>query len=124
MAKEKCRPELVEGQQAHENIVRVYLNNCKEIEIPILDKSEFGVYILMCRDKSLYVGHSSNMGERISRHIKGEGSEYTKKKRPVQLIYCEVYNNETIAIRREKQLKGWGRKKKFLLISGQMNKNI
>jgi putative endonuclease len=85
--------------------------------MPVLSEGEFGVYMLLCDDKNFYIGYSSNIYDRLNRHVKGEASKHTRKHRPIKLVYCEVYPEEKLAIQRERQLKGWSRKKKSLLIA-------
>jgi len=69
-----------------------------------------GVYILRSgRDKSLYVGYSSDVKARIIKHQRGRVPA-TRNKRPLDLIYCELYKNKKDAMRRERFFKsGWGR---------------
>ena len=76
----------------------------------------FYVYILRCSDGSYYVGSTDNLQERIAAHNAGRGPSYTSKRRPVQLIYSERYDNNSSAVRRERQVKGWTRAKKEALI--------
>lgn len=45
-------------------------------------------------------------------------SSYTFSRRPVRLVYFEEFNDIDMAIEKEKQLKGWSRKKKEALIQG------
>lgn len=81
------------------------------------------VYILGCADKSFYVGITNNLQRRLDEHSFGinKGS-YPYDKRPVELIYHEEFTDVWEAISREKQLKGWSRKKKEALISARMDK--
>ncbi|GJQ62722.1 MAG: UPF0213 protein [Melioribacteraceae bacterium] len=76
------------------------------------------MYILECSDKSFYTGSTINLEKRLFEHQAGEGANYTKKRRPVKLIYFEECNNIADAFAREQQIKGWGRKKKIALIGG------
>lgn len=62
------------------------------------------------------------MVKRINQH-KQKQSFFTKKFLQIKLIYCEKYPNEKIAVAREKQLKGWSRPKKQLLINGKLGIN-
>jgi len=100
----------------YKKIKVAYADNLKEINPPDLKSGEGVCYILQCADGSFYVGHTSEMKKRLTRHNNGEGSVYTKIRRPVSLIYCEVYEDTNLAIQRECQLKGWSRKKKLALI--------
>ena len=76
------------------------------------------MYILLCSDNSYYTGSTKHMEQRFVQHQMGEGSNYTKKRLPVILIYYEEYDRIDEAFYREKQVQGWSRKKKELLISG------
>jgi putative endonuclease len=74
-------------------------------------------YILECRDKSFYVGSTVNLERRIFEHQEGIGANYTAKRRPVKLIYCEEYERIDDAFYREKQIQNWSKKKKLALIN-------
>jgi putative endonuclease len=74
------------------------------------------VYILKCADGQYYTGSTVNLEERIRQHQSGEGANFTRKRLPVKLIYYEIYDGIEFAFKREKQLQGWGRKKKEALI--------
>ncbi len=63
------------------------------------------VYILQSEwDGSYYIGHTNNLEERVSRHNQGR-SQYTKAKIPWKLIYHEVLNSKSEAMRREHEMK-------------------
>ena len=68
------------------------------------------VYFLLSKqDGSVYVGYSSTLKERLNEHHKGRVPA-TRDKRPLELIYCELYKNRIDAMRRERYFKsGWGR---------------
>ena len=73
-------------------------------------------YILQCNDLSYYVGVTNDLDRRLLEHNNGEDkSSYTFDKRPVIMKYYEHFVDINQAILREKQLKGWGRKKKEAL---------
>jgi putative endonuclease len=78
----------------------------------------FFVYVLRCTDGSLYVGHTSNVPERIKAHNDGRGALWTAGRRPVVLAYQEQHRSEEKAIARERQVKRWTQAKKLALISG------
>ena len=56
----------------------------------------FYVYILLCKDTSLYVGSTNNLEKRLKEHNTSKnGAHYTKIRRPVTLQYheqCETYS--------------------------------
>lgn len=76
------------------------------------------MYILECADGSFYTGSTKNLEVRLWQHQNGEGANYTKKRLPVKLVYCEPYDRVEDAFLREKQVQGWSRRKKMALIEG------
>lgn len=70
----------------------------------------FGVYIIRSRkDGSLYTGYSSDVKKRFSEHQKGQVYS-TADKRPLEILFCELYKNKEDALKRERFFKtGWGR---------------
>lgn len=80
------------------------------------------VYILLCDQKTFYVGITDDIRRRLAEH-KNKESFFTKKFFDLKLVYCEKYNNKNQAAIRERQLKGWGRTKKQMLIDGALGIN-
>ena len=78
-------------------------------------------YILQCNDNSYYSGSTNNLDLRMEEHMMGNGAEYTKKRLPVQLVYYEEYESLVDAYERERQIHGWTRRKKELLIERRFN---
>jgi len=76
-------------------------------------------YILECSDGSFYTGSTKDLEKRFWEHQNGVGANYTKRRLPVELMYYEEYSRIDEAFYREKQIQGWGRKKKFALIEGE-----
>ena len=66
--------------------------------------------------KTLYTGVTNNLARRVYEHKNKLIEGFTKKYNITRLVYFEVFNNIEDAIRREKQIKGWVRKKKIALI--------
>ncbi|CAN5131617.1 GIY-YIG nuclease family protein [soil metagenome] len=78
------------------------------------------VYILRCEDNSYYTGITNNLERRLQEHIHGlDPKAYTFFRRPVELVYRELFNDPEQAIAWEKQIKGWNRKKKEAIIAGE-----
>ena len=69
---------------------------------------------------TLYIGVTNNIERRALEHIEGAGATFTSKYKINKLVYFERYTEVLDAIKREKQLKGWKREKKVMLIN-QMN---
>jgi len=76
-------------------------------------------YLLSCSDGSYYCGATSNLARRIRDHFSGRGSGYTKKLKPVALVWYESHSDRHQATVREKQIKSWGREKKKRLADGK-----
>ena len=76
------------------------------------------VYILLCADNTLYVGHTHDLQSRFHAHQTARGARHTAKHGPVRLIYSEDHSSEQAATFRERQLKRWTRAKKLALING------
>lgn len=76
------------------------------------------VYILKCSDGSYYTGKTQNLELRIAQHQNGIYKGYTSKRRPVKLVYSQVFPTYIEAIQAERQIKGWSRAKKEALIHG------
>ena len=77
------------------------------------------VYLLFCDQKTFYVGMTDNLKNRLLEH-KNKQSFFTKKFSDLQLVYCEKHPTKYKAAKREKQIKGWSRAKKQLLINGEL----
>ncbi len=83
------------------------------------------VYILECSDKSFYTGVTNDLDRRVAEHQEGiKKIAYTYNKRPVKLVYYEIFSEPENAIAFEKQIKGWNRKKKMALINGDWNEIV
>ena len=76
------------------------------------------VYILRCRDGSLYCGWTIDIEARLAKHVDGTASKYTRARRPVMLVLSERHDSKLEAIRRERQIKQWTRARKEALVVG------
>ena len=77
---------------------------------------QYAVYILASKSRVLYIGVTNNLEYRVAQHRLGKHG-FTAKYRVFRLVYCEFTNDVNAAIAREKQLKGWLRRRKLALIS-------
>lgn len=73
-------------------------------------------YLILCKDKSFYTGVTDNLNRRFLEHSHGKGGFYTKKFKPIKIIYSEKFLTKKEALKRERQIKGWRREKKLNLI--------
>jgi len=85
--------------------------------MPRPDKPWF-VYLVRCRDGSIYTGISDDVDARVKTHNLGKGAKYTAQRRPVTLLYSEPHPNHSGARKRELQLKRWPKQKKEALAAG------
>ncbi|MBP1890083.1 putative endonuclease [Clostridium moniliforme] len=74
------------------------------------------VYIIKCKDNSLYTGWTNNLEERFKAHSEGRGAKYTKGRGPLELVYFEEYENKVDAMKREWKIKKLNKKDKLKLI--------
>ena len=74
------------------------------------------VYILSNEARTLYIGVTNNLERRLHEHKNKLINGFTKKYNLTKLVYYETTTNVWDAIAREKQLKGWVRIKKIILI--------
>ena len=74
------------------------------------------IYIVKCKDKTLYTGWTNDLDKRIKAHNDGLGAKYTKSRRPVKLVYHEEYNTKQEAMSREYAIKQMTRQEKLKLI--------
>ncbi|MGC3999886.1 MAG: GIY-YIG nuclease family protein [Anaeromyxobacter sp.] len=72
--------------------------------------------MLECADGTYYTGHTEDLEARLAEHQAGETPGYTKKRRPVELVWCAEFARRDEALERELQIKGWTRAKKQALI--------
>ena len=77
---------------------------------------QYYVYIMTNRSRTLYTGVTSNLHRRLYEHKNKLIDGFTKKYNITKLVWYEVTSEITSAISREKQIKGWLRKKKIALI--------
>ncbi len=82
-----------------------------------MEERTYFVYIMTNKmNTTLYVGVTNNIEHRTYEHKTGKGGYFTSKYKLNKLIYYEEFQYINDAIAREKELKGWSRKKKDVLI--------
>jgi putative endonuclease len=74
------------------------------------------VYILSSRSRTLYVGVTNDLLRRVEEHREGTYDSFTAKYKIHRLVYFEHFQYVRSAIQREKEIKGWLRAKKIVLI--------
>ena len=73
-------------------------------------------YIVKCADGSFYTGWTNNLEKRVRDHNVGKGAKYTKSRRPVVLVYYELFETKEEAMSRRYAIKQLNRQKKEKLI--------
>ena len=81
------------------------------------------LYMLLCDNKFFYIGITNNLIQRFNKHKNGN-TKSAKEFSLIKFVYCEKYNNKFDAAKREKQLKGWSKAKKQMLISERLGINV
>ncbi|MBP6855365.1 MAG: GIY-YIG nuclease family protein [Candidatus Pacebacteria bacterium] len=81
------------------------------------------VYMLLCDQKTFYVGITDNPQKRLNMHREGK-SFFTSKFSDIKFLYCERYLKKYEAALREKQIKGWSRAKKQMLLDHKLGYNV
>ncbi|MDD5758482.1 MAG: GIY-YIG nuclease family protein [Desulfobulbaceae bacterium] len=83
-------------------------------------KSEWLVYVVSCRDGTLYTGITTCLARRLAEHNTGRtGARYTRSRRPVNLVYSEPATCRANAAKREWQIKKMSIAQKMALITAQ-----
>ena len=75
------------------------------------------VYIVECKDGTLYTGWTNDLDERIAAHNKGGGARYTRGRGPVKLVYSECCAGRSEAQKRECAIKRLNKQQKEELIA-------
>ena len=78
--------------------------------------SNYYTYIMSNRSRTLYVGVTNNLARRVYEHKNHLIPGFTTKYNINKLVYYDIFDNPYDAISREKQIKGWLRKRKIMLI--------
>lgn len=74
------------------------------------------LYILRCKDDTLYTGITTDVEKRLDAHRCGKGAKYTRGRGPLELVYWETCGTHSDALKREYQIKALSRQEKELLI--------
>ena len=80
----------------------------------------YSLYIIRCRDGSLYTGISTDVARRVSEHEAGaRGSKYLRGRGPLALVFSEAVGGRAMASAAEYRVKQLSRARKEALISGR-----
>lgn len=78
------------------------------------------IYIVKCKDESLYTGWTNDLEARIKAHNDGHGAKYTRGRGPVKLIYSEEFDTKEEAMSREFAIKKLSKSEKLKLIDKKL----
>lgn len=79
-------------------------------------ESKWTVYLLRCKDDTLYCGITNDLQNRLEMHRSGKGAKYTRGRGPLELVYTEECEDKSAALKRERAIKSLPRQKKLELI--------
>lgn len=79
------------------------------------------LYILRCKDDSLYTGITIDVTRRLEAHRSGKGAKYTRGRGPLELVYQEYCGTHSQALKREMEIKALSRKEKEEMLCGNQN---
>jgi len=74
------------------------------------------LYILRCKDGTLYTGITTDVEKRLEMHRSGKGAKYTRGRAPLDLVYLEECGDHSAALKREWEIKQLTREEKEKLI--------
>mgnify|MGYP001239098569 CR=1 FL=1 len=81
-----------------------------------MGQSNHFVYILKCKDDTLYTGYTTDITRRIRAHEEGKGAKYTRGRSPFKLVYQVDCTSKSEAMQLEARIKKMSRKAKMQLI--------
>ena len=81
-----------------------------------MENENWYVYILLCRDGTLYTGITNDIKKRMLAHEKGKGAKYTKGRGPFKLVYENTFNNQSKAMKEENRIKKLSKVQKLKLV--------
>lgn len=80
------------------------------------EKQIWYLYILRCRDNTLYTGITVDVEKRFAAHSAGRGAKYTRGRGPLELVYRERCGTHSDALKRERIVKSMRRRQKEKMI--------
>ena len=79
-------------------------------------ENKWSLYILRCKDNTLYTGITTDVEKRLEAHRSGKGAKYTRGRNPLELVYQEECESHSHALKREMAVKALSRAEKEILI--------
>ena len=85
----------------------------------MVDVNEYYVYIMTNKSRTLYTGVTNDLARRVYEHKNKLVPGFMRKYKIRYLVYYESTPSVQVALKREKQIKGWLRTKKIALIESK-----
>ncbi len=85
------------------------------VRIPVREQMYF-LYLLECKDKSIYTGITTDISRRFDEHKTGKGGAYTRSHGAVRILHTEKFKTRSKASKRESEIKNWSRQRKLDLV--------
>ena len=79
-------------------------------------ENKWSVYIILCSDKTLYTGITTDIERRLKEHSSNNGAKYFRGRSPEKVMYLEGGHNKSTASKRELYIKSLTRREKEQLI--------
>ena len=87
-------------------------------------EKQWVLYILLCKDGTLYTGITNDFEQRLAAHNAGKGAKYTRGRGPLEVMYLEKCQDHSHALRRELQVKALSRAEKQNLIATYVDNEV
>ena len=81
-----------------------------------MPKPMYFVYLLKCKNGTIYTGITTDIERRFKEHRDGKGGAYTRSRKVKKVLYTEKYRTRSKAQKREYEIKSWDRDKKLALV--------
>jgi len=89
-----------------------------------LSRVAWFVYMVQCRDASLYTGATNDLSRRVKAHSEGKGARYTRSRRPVTLVFSRRVKDRSSALKLEAKLKRLSRAEKVALVASARRRRM
>jgi putative endonuclease len=77
----------------------------------------YTLYILRCKNNTLYTGITNDLEHRLEMHRSGKGSKYVRAHLPFKLVYRQKLRTKSNALKREAFIKKMDKEEKLELIA-------
>ena len=76
----------------------------------------YTLYLLLCKDDSIYTGITTDLERRLAEHRTGQGSKYVRARGAKKILYTERFTTRSKASKREVEIKKLRRQEKIAMI--------